>query len=263
MAFPKTLRLLSLSLALSLLSTAAITAALYTVLLMICPGPTQDFAEANPDHSDDLNSTEILLRMLNSPQPTANTLADPNPDLSQIPQQLLRNAQTALVFLLTALITNLISLGMTTQSLCENAGVASGGEAQQTARPLRIPDAQREESLALHIPEEGCAARGQGGVGTVGTVTSAPLPDVRDDRRGAAGREVAAAAGTLRRSKATNDLHMMQLGCTQDQARTFDWRAIAELSARTNQDASTLRLRPNGTQCRPNHQEDFPQTRFQ
>ena len=97
----------------------------------------------------------------------------------------------------------------------------------------------------------------------LGTVTSTPLPNVRDDRRSETEREVAAAAGTLRRSRATTDLQMMQLDCTPEQARAIDWRNVAELSARTNQDADMIRFRPNGAQCRTRLQEDHSHKRFQ
>ena len=97
----------------------------------------------------------------------------------------------------------------------------------------------------------------------VGSVTPLPVRSNRSDRRSGSGREMAAATGTLRQTKARDDLHMLQLsGCSPDQARSFNWRAIAELGARTNQDAGTLRRRPTDKQCSPRHREDFSAQRF-
>ena len=72
------------------------------------------------------------------------------------------------------------------------------------------------------------------------------------DRRDTSGRE--ASSGALRRSRARDDLHLVDMSCARDQAAALNWRGLAEISA--HQDgASSLRLRG---QCEPRRQkEDF------
>ena len=254
MTVHRTLRLKALSLILNVISTAAITSALYTMMVLVSPTSNLDPPATNPDNSDDINETMVLLRMLNSPQPKST--AAPNPDNSQIPIHLLHSAHTILIILLSALIMNLVGLGMITQSLCESPEARSR-EVGQTARPQWNPVTQRDKSLALQLPD--LEDRTQGGVVAVRPETPPPGRNDGGEGRMGSGRDV---AGTLRRSHATT---MLQLsGCSPDEARrSFNWRPLTELGeTRGNQDGEMLRRRPRNDQCGSRLREDTSSKRF-
>ena len=248
MTVNKTLQLKALSLMLNVISTAAITSALYTMMVLVSPTSTLDPPATIPDNSDDINETLVLLRMFNNPQPKST--AAPNPDKSQIPIHLMHSAHTILVVLLSALIMNLIGLGMITQSLCESP------EVERTARPQWNPVTQRDKSLALQVPDS--EDRTQGGVVAVRPETPPPGRNDGGDGRRDSGRDT----GTLRRSQATTMLHLSS--CSPDEARrSLNWRPLTELGGtRGNQDGEFLRRRPRNDQCGPRLREDSSSLRF-
>ena len=261
MTFSRSSRLLVLTLTLRLFSTAAITFALWKVLMMLFSEVTQGMTEADPDPPDNQTSNQLLLKMLNSNGP----MEDP-PEPKELSQKLLQDAQVTLATLLLALISNLVTVGMALQQLCElpgDADVASKDGLQLSARPLTMPEAQRDSSqssLALEMPHGDPQLRRQGGVMAAGDND----PEQQGARgggeaRGRNGGRDGGGGGTLRRSETCDDLALMPLDCTQAQGhRAIDWTSVARLTPRPDQNVDLLRFRSRNQQCKPGlHQDQY------
>ena len=185
-------------------------------------------------------------------------MEDP-PEPKELSQKLLQDAQVTLATLLLALISNLVTVGMALQQLCEipgDADIASEGEIQLSARPLTMPEVQRDSSqssLALEMPSGDPQYRRQGGVMAAGD-NDPEQPRERGGReaRGRNSGRDGGGGGALSRSGTCDDLAMMQLDCTQAQGhRAIDWSSVARLTPRTDQDVDLLRYRVRNQQCKP------------
>ena len=149
-----------LRLLLLLLSSAAISTTIFTLMFT-----SQTKIKDSFDNTDNLNETEIFLRMLNAPKtPTATTI---DPALSQVPSQ---HLQVTFILLFTAILANIVVIGMDAQRLIEDAGCSSGGGGGGGDHlEMRIPAPQRRLPLAQHLPEADDAGRVLGGVEAEGS----------------------------------------------------------------------------------------------
>ena len=194
-------------------------------MAMISPETSQIQVDDSIHNTDILNETQLLLRMLNSPQPTETSLATTNPDHSQIPNSLLQDAKITIILLFTAILANIVVIGMDIQKIFEDAGCSSGGEDQQTMKiPASHSVQHRDRPLAQHLPHEEDEGRVLGGV----EAEQAALPGN---------------PGPLRRSRTRNDLHLVDMNAGNQ--ATLDWRGLAEAEFSAHRDgARSLRLRP-------------------
>ena len=167
------------------------------------------------DNTDNLNETEIFLRLLNAPKtPTATTTIDPA--LSQVPSQ---HLQVTFILLFTAILANIVVIGMDAQRLIEDAGCSSGGGGGGGDHlEMRIPAPQRRIPLAQHRPEADDAGRVLGGVEAEGSA----LPQ------------------TLKRSRTRSDLSAVDI--TSGHPSTLNWGTRG--LGLTEYSAEALRQRP-------------------
>ena len=203
-----------LRLLLLLLSSAAISTTIFTLMFT-----SQTKTKDSLDNTDNLNETEIFLRLLNAPKtPTATTTIDPA--LSQVPSQ---HLQVTFILLFTAILANIVVIGMDAQRLIEDAGCSSGGGGGGGGGDLlelRIPATQRRIPLAQHRPEADDTGRVLGGVEAEGPVPALPQ--------------------TLKRTRTRSDLSAVDISSGHPNTLNWGTRGLGL----TEYSAEALRQRP-------------------
>ena len=194
-----------LRLLLLMLSSASISTTIFTLIFT-----SQTQIKDTFDNTDNLNETELFLKMLNAPKTPPTTTIDPA--LSQIPSQ---HLQVTVILLFTAILANIVVIGMDMQRLFEDTGYSRGGDDHLE---MRIPTPQ--SGLAQHLHEAEDAGRVLGGV----EAERAALPVHQ----------------ALRRSRTRSDLSAVDMSTGSPD--TLNWRGLglAEYSA----EARSLRMRP-------------------